>query len=100
MENIHFHCTQCGECCRHIDRIKLLSSFDRGDGRCIYLDGNLCRIYDRRPDICNVEKMYEMYFRDNLTKEEFYNMNYQGCKTLKLVERNSFCDNKDERDGK
>lgn len=77
-----FPCIRCGTCCRHIDQIETLSSFDRGDGQCIYLEGNLCSIYACRPDICNVDKMYELYFKNKFTKEEYYQLNKQGCKKM------------------
>lgn len=80
-----FPCTQCGICCKHIDRIPALETLDRGDGQCIYLKGNLCSIYAYRPDICNVDKIYERFFKDKLTKEEYYQLNQQGCKELKVL---------------
>jgi hypothetical protein len=48
-----FPCVQCGNCCRSIGRI--LPEYDRGNGTCRYLEGNLCAVYDRRPDICNLK---------------------------------------------
>ena len=60
-----FECDKCGICCKHIDSIPQLKDFDSGNGRCIHLlDNNLCEIYFERPDICNVERMYEIYFKD------------------------------------
>lgn len=58
-EDVHFPCTGCGECCRHINRVEQLAVYDRGDGVCIYLSGNLCSIYKDRPEICRVDYMYE-----------------------------------------
>lgn len=78
-----FPCTQCGECCRHIDQIPLLKPFDLGNGVCRYLRGNLCSIYQMRPEICRVDTMYERYFKAYCTREEFYRINLQGCKALK-----------------
>lgn len=77
-----FPCAQCGECCRHIDLIPLLAHFDRGDGVCIHLNGNLCDIYEYRPEICRVDAMYERCFSEKYTKEEFYELNLQVCQTL------------------
>ena len=77
-----FPCSQCGECCRHIDRIPQLRSFDAGDGICRYLQGNLCSIYETRPDICRVDVMYERCFSSLYTREEFYRINRQGCEML------------------
>ena len=80
--NEHFHCARCGECCRHIDSIPQLSNFDRGDGVCIHLKDNLCDIYSSRPDICNVEVMYEKHFKDKYSREEFYRLNTEVCNVL------------------
>lgn len=78
-----FPCDQCGECCRHIDRIPQLASYDRGDGKCRYLEGNLCSIYKERPEICRVDMMYETHYRSQYTREEFYRLNALGCAALK-----------------
>lgn len=61
-----FPCSKCGECCRHINLIPQLSEFDRGDGICIHLSGNLCDIYEQRPEICRVDVMYQKYYSDNI----------------------------------
>lgn len=82
MENDFFNCTKCGECCRHIDLIPELSEFDSGSGICIHLKNNLCDIYDSRPDICNVDVMYEKQFRKYYSKNEFYKLNEQVCRYL------------------
>ena len=84
MRNLsEFPCTRCGECCRHIDHIPQLASFDLGNGVCRYLHGNLCTIYATRPEICRVDVMYERYFKALYTREEFYQINIQGCQKLK-----------------
>ena len=55
-----FPCNQCGLCCKHLECIPELKEFDSGNGKCVHLmDNNLCEIYDTRPDICNVSKMYQ-----------------------------------------
>lgn len=77
-----FPCNQCGECCRHIDQIPQLATFDLGNGICRYLQGNLCSIYEIRPEICRVDIMYERYFKMLYTREEFYQMNIRGCQKL------------------
>ncbi len=77
-----FNCDKCGECCRHIREIDALKHLDTGNGLCRFLKNNLCSIYDNRPDICNVEKMYES-FKDIMSKNEYYELNYQGCIELR-----------------
>jgi len=61
----------------------LYKELDRGDGICRYLDGNLCSIYQTRPLICRIDECYDLYFKDKITKQEFYELNYQMCKKLK-----------------
>lgn len=82
-----FNCSMCGECCRHINLIPELTEFDNGSGVCIYLQGNLCSIYENRPDICNVDVMYEKKFKTKYTKEEFYKVNQDACKEIMKLKR-------------
>ena len=84
---IMFDCSMCGECCRHINLIPELTEFDNGSGVCIYLQGNLCSIYENRPDICNVDVMYEKKFKTKYTKEEFYKVNQDACKEIMKLKR-------------
>lgn len=78
-----FPCDQCGECCRHIASIPQLAGFDRGNGVCVHLCGNVCDIYERRPEICRVDTMYEKYFSKLYTRESFYRLNWEVCQKLK-----------------
>lgn len=78
-----FPCDKCGECCRNIGNIAELKEFDDGTGRCRNLKGNICSIYDSRPEICNVEKMYERHFAAVMSREEFIELNLQACQKLK-----------------
>jgi len=79
-----FICTKCGFCCRNIGKIPELSKFHVGDGVCVYLsDENLCSIYATRPDICNVEKMYELRYKTVMTKTEYERKNMEGCSVLR-----------------
>lgn len=78
-----FHCDKCGLCCRSLAYVPQLAAFDRGDGVCRYLAGNnLCIIYENRPDICNVEKMYS-FFASQMSKEDYYSIMEQSCALLK-----------------
>ena len=84
-----FVCTQCGLCCKNIDKVPDLKDFDLGNGVCKYLNEyNLCTIYESRPDICNVEKMYELKFKDIMSREEYEFLNNEGCRILKDTQRN------------
>lgn len=81
-----FPCEKCGLCCRHIDLIPQLKEYDQGNGRCIHLmDNNLCSIYDERPDICNVRKMYELAYCKQMSEEEYIKLNIVGCEAIKKL---------------
>jgi uncharacterized protein len=83
MNNI-FECEKCGTCCTKLDKNPLYKELDSGDGTCIFFnrDSRLCSIYEKRPDICNVNKGYEL-FKDVMTKDEFYKLNNQMCNILR-----------------
>ena len=80
-----FKCDCCGLCCKHINRSPLLTDLDAGGGVCKYLDTdtNLCKIYDNRPDFCNVEIGYKKYFADIYSEAEYLKVNYDACAKLK-----------------
>lgn len=61
-----------------------LQAFDLGNGVCKYLDldSNMCRIYDNRPEICNIESMYKKHFYKFYTKEEFIRLNIESCNVM------------------
>lgn len=78
-----FNCDKCGQCCRNVGKSEIYRELDRGDGICKYLDGNLCSIYATRPLLCRVDEGYEAFFKNKMTKEEYYKMNYEACRMLK-----------------
>lgn len=80
-----FQCDKCGACCRNLRLSSLYKELDRGDGVCKYLDGNLCSIYDNRPLICRVDDSYNVLFKDKLSREEYYRLNYESCIKLKTT---------------
>ena len=79
-----FPCTSCGLCCQNISNIKDLKEYDLGNGTCKYLDSisNLCTIYENRPDICRVDKMFDLVYSSEFTQEEFYIENAKVCNNL------------------
>lgn len=83
-----FVCDCCGLCCMNLNKSELYSDLDRGDGICRYfdIDSKLCTIYDERPDKCNVDKIYVKFFKDKMTIEQYYQMNYVACGDLKKKE--------------
>lgn len=64
-------CSQCASCCKLAGLI--VREWDRGDGACKYLQGNLCSIYENRPEICRVK---------DYTKEKELNM---ACEILRRI---------------
>jgi Fe-S-cluster containining protein len=77
-----FVCNQCGCCCRHLNRSEIYNDLNRGDGVCIYLQGNLCSIYETRPLKCRVDACYDHFFFDKMSREQFYKINKQACALL------------------
>lgn len=81
--DIKFDCKKCGQCCRKIWVTGLLKEFENDKGECIHLtEDNLCDIYDSRPDVCNVEKMFELCFKNTMTYDEYLCENYKVCAKL------------------
>ena len=60
-----------------------MAEFDRGDGICCHLNQNLCSIYEQRPLICNVQKMYDLFFRTKMDEQAYIQENLKVC--LKLA---------------
>ena len=78
-----FICSKCGECCRNLNKSSLYKELDTGNGTCKYLVGNMCSIYNDRPLLCRIDESYETFFKDIMTLEEYYKLNYEVCNKLK-----------------
>lgn len=78
-----FLCDQCGKCCEKVYTSEMYRYLADDTGRCKYLKDNLCSIYENRPLICRVDEMYESYYKEVMTLEEFYTLNYKACDVLK-----------------
>ena len=53
-------------------------------GACIHLTSDMkCSIYDTRPDICRIDKMYEINSGSidgiEMSRKEFYKLNTMAC---------------------
>jgi Fe-S-cluster containining protein len=81
---LKFQCSQCGACCRRAG----ISGFmpDRGDGACIHLTKeNMCSIYETRPDLCNMEFLWnkknkELLFEEQgISKKDYFIENSKAC---------------------
>jgi len=80
-----FKCDCCGICCKNILLSTLYEGLDRGDGTCKFFNDKdlLCSIYETRPIECNVDETYYKFFSSSMSKDEYYELNYLGCKALK-----------------
>lgn len=78
-----FQCEKCGACCRNLDKSSIYAELDSGGGVCKYLKGNQCSIYNDRPLLCRIDECYDVFFKDQYSLEEYYELNYQVCKKLK-----------------
>lgn len=81
---IVFKCDKCGLCCQNLNLNSLYDDLNDGTGTCKYYDKvtRLCKIYQNRPEKCNVTRMYR-YFKNVMTYEEYIQKNIEVCKTLK-----------------
>ena len=83
-------CGRCGDCCRHVDMLEEMKSFDRGDGVCKHLTAeNLCEIYSERPPLCNGEYFYKNFY-SHMTVAEFHQMMNELCETVRRWELERF----------
>ena len=79
-----FPCSGCGLCCQNISNVDELKEFDLGNGVCKYFNflDNSCDIYETRPDICKVDKMFDIKYNQYFSKEEFYIENAKICNSM------------------
>lgn len=84
MQNDVFRCDKCGLCCQNLNHSSLYDDLNDGNGVCVYYDKktHLCRIYNERPEKCNIQKAYN-FFSDIYTYDEYLQLNYLSCKVLK-----------------
>lgn len=75
-----FPCNQCGQCCRHLKMSPIYADLDRGDGICRFLKGNMCSIYKKRPLKCRIDESYELFFKERMSREQFYALNLEVCR--------------------
>jgi len=82
--NQTFPCNKCGLCCKKVHQAPETRFLDRGDGTCRHYDveDKVCGIYDQRPDICRVDKQYELIYSERYSWEEFVTANVEVCSLL------------------
>lgn len=80
---LEFLCSGCGACCVWAGRLKDMPQNPQ-TGACIHLTSDMkCSIYDTRPDICRIDKMYEINSGSidgiEMSRKEFYKLNTMAC---------------------
>ena len=77
-----FLCSQCGACCRSVGKTnaKIYGLPIKKDGSCRNLVGNICSIYETRPDICRVDSMLTK--KPGQTKKEYFIEQTKNCHIL------------------
>jgi len=63
------------------------AALDNGVGVCVNFDesSNSCMIYGERPLLCNVEEAYGVYFKDYMSREDYYAENVKVCEYLRAL---------------
>jgi len=79
---MNFICSSCGACCRSAGKMEgaKYGLPIKSDGSCANLVGNLCSIYEDRPDICRVDKM--MFNENKLSRKDYYKKASENCNVL------------------
>lgn len=79
------NCSDCNaNCCRQVGKFAYMKDYDRGDGTCKYLDAdNRCMIYETRPPVCNTDLLYERYYSQFMTREQYDKANSEACEQLR-----------------
>lgn len=80
----NFPCYRCGACCRQVHLSEQTAFLDRGDNVCLHFDdqSRLCRIYDNRPLVCQIQNYYKAHLADQFSWEEFVKLNLEACHQL------------------
>ena len=79
-----FACYSCGACCHFIHLEDGHAHFKHPEfDHCKHLTkDNKCAIYDTRPDICRVDKQYDLQFSTDEYWEEYCEISLKACKIL------------------
>ena len=79
-----FPCVQCGLCCQIVHLAAETRFLDRGDGTCRNFDVETkgCRIYAERPDICRVDRQYELRYFRQYSWDDFVSLNLKACRQI------------------
>ena len=107
-----FNCDLCSACCRSIGKLVVgaITALDEADktgepvhpileelagfpydidesGACSQLDkdGGICKVYDKRPLVCNVQSMYDKHWSAVMSEHDWLTHSKVSC--LKLQQR-------------
>jgi Fe-S-cluster containining protein len=95
MDTNSFPCTGCGACCKRINNLEahivkddpehmlyFPYSWDE-NGVCenLNLEDNSCNVYETRPTMCNIDKMFQ-FVQNGMSKKEYYNVNIFLCNKM------------------
>lgn len=102
---MNFPCTGCGLCCKHIgpiirmaqkavednaanDLLQMIAEFPyRFDaaGRCEKLLGNnQCSVYQNRPLVCSVEKVWLKFHAQTIDQRDYFKLAAQQCNSIMI----------------
>jgi hypothetical protein len=80
-----FPCTKCGACCKNVSGLGL--PVKAGTAECIALGpDNECTVYEQRPILCRVDKIYDRMFSASMTEKDFFKMTADACNRLIEIE--------------
>jgi len=101
IRKMRFNCTGCGECCRKVGDIREYVNGEKGitvkeylkvamdtfpyetdeDGVCLMLDQetNKCVVYEDRPLLCNLARIYREYPEVAESEAKWYIHNMEVC---------------------
>jgi Fe-S-cluster containining protein len=82
-QGVTFVCVKCGECCRHIEMFIETWPYQH-NGICNFLEGDICIIYNSRPDFCDYKRAYK-YFEEYLTETEYREMVISFCEKFRQM---------------
>ena len=102
---LNFKCNSCGACCKFVGHVvrQVQEHKERGvelplpysmfetfpypfleNGTCTMLENNRCKVYETRPDVCNVQFMYDFHY-NFMSKEEYLKISNDACKVLRMT---------------
>lgn len=80
MKDEKWECSECGDCCEAMGQY--IDNLNRGDGVCKHFDmsARLCRVYEERPLICQIDKAYDkLYKNEFINKQHYYEVMRSFC---------------------